>query len=87
MALFNECMQWCAHIVLDTADIVREGDVRQNDIGALIVSVGQIPLASFTAQFGYDRIPVHNGEQIGIGTDSFAGFLRRMGAGVAILRR
>jgi hypothetical protein len=27
MALFNECMQSCAHIVLDTADIVREGDV------------------------------------------------------------
>jgi hypothetical protein len=26
MALFNECMQWCAHIVLDTADIVRDGD-------------------------------------------------------------
>jgi len=27
MALFNECMQWCAHIVLDTADIVRDGDI------------------------------------------------------------
>ena len=27
MALFNECMQSCAHIVLDTADIVRDGDV------------------------------------------------------------
>jgi hypothetical protein len=26
MALFNECMQSCAHIVLDTADIVRDGD-------------------------------------------------------------
>jgi len=26
MALFNECMQSCAHIVLDIADIVREGD-------------------------------------------------------------
>jgi hypothetical protein len=24
MALFNECMQSCAHLVLDTADIVRE---------------------------------------------------------------
>ena len=27
MALFNECMQWCAYIVLDIADIVRDGDV------------------------------------------------------------
>jgi hypothetical protein len=27
MALFNECMQSCAHIVLDTADIVRDGDL------------------------------------------------------------
>jgi hypothetical protein len=26
MALFNECMHSCAHIVLDTADIVRDGD-------------------------------------------------------------
>jgi hypothetical protein len=26
MALLNECMQWCAHIVLDTADMVRDGD-------------------------------------------------------------
>jgi hypothetical protein len=26
MALFHECMQSCAHIVLDTADIVRDGD-------------------------------------------------------------
>jgi len=26
MALFHECMPWCAHIVLDTADIVRDGD-------------------------------------------------------------
>jgi hypothetical protein len=26
MALFNECMQWCAQIVLDMADIVRDGD-------------------------------------------------------------
>ena len=26
MAFFNECMQSCAHIVLDTADIVRDGD-------------------------------------------------------------
>ena len=27
MALFHECMQSCAHIVLDTADIVRDGDI------------------------------------------------------------
>ncbi len=26
MALFSECMQKCARKVLDTADIVREGD-------------------------------------------------------------
>jgi hypothetical protein len=26
MALFNECTQSSAHIVLDTADIVRDGD-------------------------------------------------------------
>jgi len=25
MALFDECMQQCAHKLLDTADIVREG--------------------------------------------------------------
>jgi len=30
MALFNECMQSCAHIVLDTADIVREAILRQS---------------------------------------------------------
>jgi hypothetical protein len=27
MALFNECGQSCAHIVLDIADIVRDGDL------------------------------------------------------------
>ena len=27
MALFYECMERCAHIVLDIADIVRDGDV------------------------------------------------------------
>jgi hypothetical protein len=26
MALCHECMQSCAHIVLDTADIVKDGD-------------------------------------------------------------
>ena len=29
MALLNECMQSCAHIVLDTADVVRDGDLRE----------------------------------------------------------
>jgi hypothetical protein len=29
MALFNECTQWCAHIVLDIADIVREAIFQQ----------------------------------------------------------
>ena len=29
MALFNEWMQSCAHIVLDTADIVGEAILRQ----------------------------------------------------------
>jgi len=27
MALFSECMQLCAQIVLDIADIVRDGDL------------------------------------------------------------
>ncbi len=27
MALFNECTQLCAHILLDMADIVRDGDL------------------------------------------------------------
>ena len=27
MALFNECTQSCARIVLDMADIVRDGDL------------------------------------------------------------
>jgi hypothetical protein len=27
MALFSECMQECARKVLDTADIVRDGDL------------------------------------------------------------
>jgi hypothetical protein len=27
MALFSECMQECARKVLDTADIVRDGDI------------------------------------------------------------
>ncbi len=31
MALFPECMRWCAFIVLDTADIVRDRDVSSTD--------------------------------------------------------
>ena len=27
MALLHRCMRWCAHIVLDFADIVRDGDI------------------------------------------------------------
>ncbi|MGB8060560.1 MAG: hypothetical protein WCF26_01530, partial [Candidatus Sulfotelmatobacter sp.] len=27
MAFFHECTQWCARIVLDSADIVRDGDI------------------------------------------------------------
>ncbi len=27
MALFNECGQLCAHVMLDIADIVRDGDL------------------------------------------------------------
>jgi hypothetical protein len=33
MALFRECMRWCAYIVLDFADIVREGDFSPLDKG------------------------------------------------------
>ncbi len=29
MALFNECMQWCALKVLDAADIVRDGALQR----------------------------------------------------------
>jgi hypothetical protein len=31
MALFNECMQLCAHILLDRDDIVRDGDLSSTD--------------------------------------------------------
>ena len=31
MALFNECMQSCAHMVLDIADIVRDGDLSSTE--------------------------------------------------------
>jgi len=33
MALFSECMQLCAQIVLDIADIVRDGDVSPSIVG------------------------------------------------------
>ena len=36
MALFNECTQSSAHVVLDTADIVRDGD-----FATLICSMGE----------------------------------------------
>jgi hypothetical protein len=34
MALSHECMQSCAHIVLDTADIVREAIFRQLSVAS-----------------------------------------------------
>jgi len=33
MALFYECMERCAHIVLDIADIVRDGDLSSTITG------------------------------------------------------
>jgi hypothetical protein len=43
MALFNECMQSCAHLVLDTADIVRDGDITTTDLlNSPIGSVGEV---------------------------------------------
>ena len=39
MALFNECMQSCAHIVLDTADIVRDGDFTRADNSPVPVAI------------------------------------------------
>ena len=38
MALFNECMQSCAHIVLDTADIVRDGDFSPTVDGIIVAA-------------------------------------------------
>ena len=32
MALFDECMQQCAHKLLDTADIVRDRDITTVDV-------------------------------------------------------
>jgi hypothetical protein len=40
MALFSECMQWCARKVLDTADIVRDAMLRQQP---LLIYVNSTP--------------------------------------------
>jgi hypothetical protein len=37
MALFQECTQWCAHIMLDRVDVVREGMLLQLATSALRV--------------------------------------------------
>ena len=29
MALFYECLEWCAHVMLDIVDIARDGDFAQ----------------------------------------------------------
>ena len=43
MALFSECMPSCAQIVLDTADIVREGDFSPNyRLGDLRVAIHKL---------------------------------------------
>ena len=39
MALFFECMQSCAQIVLDSADIVGDGDVTKADGPLSIISM------------------------------------------------
>jgi hypothetical protein len=36
MALFVECMQECARKVLDTADIVRDGDITSTMAGTFL---------------------------------------------------
>jgi hypothetical protein len=36
MALFQECMGWCAYIVLDFADIVRDGDFSPTTNGLIL---------------------------------------------------
>ena len=41
MALFNECMQSCALIVLDTADIVRDGDFSTVILDSRLCEPGQ----------------------------------------------
>ena len=48
MALFNECTQSCAHIVLDMADIVRDGDLSTTIRGSC---VSPLPEGSILVQF------------------------------------
>jgi hypothetical protein len=49
MALFYECMQWCAHIVLDMADIVRDRDITSTGLGERIVlDLRQLPEEEFS---------------------------------------
>jgi phosphoribosylformimino-5-aminoimidazole carboxamide ribonucleotide (ProFAR) isomerase len=53
MALFNECTQSCAHIVLDMADIVRDGDLSPID-----KTLGKsIPRATVSTLRYYDARP------------------------------
>jgi hypothetical protein len=40
MALFHECMQSCVHILLDTADIVRDGDL--SPVGVLAIAANRL---------------------------------------------
>ena len=49
MALFSECRQWCARIVLDTTDIVREGIFRQLNKGRLSPPIGGLKKESVAA--------------------------------------
>jgi hypothetical protein len=46
MALFSECMQLCAQIVLDIADIVRDGDLSP---------VSPVPTVFEAYNVGYER--------------------------------
>jgi len=41
MALFYECMERCAHIVLDIADIVRDGDLTPTIVTRLFCRTGR----------------------------------------------
>ena len=50
MALFTECMQSCAHIVLDTADIVREAILEQL---RLLPVVDNVPLVTTAWLMGH----------------------------------
>jgi len=49
MALFNECTQSCARIVLDMADIVRDGDLSPTETARLVqVLSATLPLSVST---------------------------------------